>query len=141
MDDLLEKANKDDEFKSMLKSFKISIHGLEKMFNAMSNNFKQLFNNTLLKISLLAEDTNKGDYEKFMTAISDLRRIGKNEVITPSAIVKNMIAKLDKKDFKNAKSILLVNEKQGEFFTELCKQFGEEEMVKKCKIVPSSEAD
>jgi len=139
MDDLLEKAKKDDEFKSMLKSFKISIQSLEKMFNAMSNNFKQLFNNTLLKISLLAEDTNKGDYEKFMTAISDLGRIEKNEVITPSSIVKKMIAKLDKKDFENAKSILLVNEKQGEFFAELCKQFGKEEMVKKCKIVPSSE--
>ena len=139
MDDLLEKAKKDDEFKSMLKSFKISIHGLEKMFNAMPNNFKQLFNNTLLKISLLAEDTNKGDHEKFMTAISDLGRIEKNEVITPSSIVKKMIAKLDKKDFENAKSILLVNEKQGEFFAELCKQFGKEEMVKKCKIVPSSE--
>ena len=134
MDDLLEKAKKDDEFKSMLKSFKISIQSLEKMFNAMSNNFKQLFNNTLLKISLLAEDTNKGDHEKFMTAISDLGRIEKNEVITPSSIVKKMITKLDKKDFENAKSILLVNEKQGEFFAELCKQFGKEEMVKNGEI-------
>ena len=50
-----------------------------------------------------------------------------------------MIGKLNDSVYRSAKSILLVNEKQGEFFMELCNKFGKESMVKKCKIVPSSE--
>ena len=139
MEGLLEGAKDNKEFVDMLKSFKISVKDLKDIYEYMDTTHKQLFNSMLLKIALLMNETSKNDYEKFMSGIAGLGRIEKNEVVTPKAIVKKMIGKLDKSEFEKANSILLVNEKQGEFFVELCKMLGNEEAAKKCKIVASSE--
>lgn len=108
------------------------------MYDYMSVNNKMLFNQMLLRISMLSENMKKNDPEKFATAVAGLGRLGKDEVVTPPMIVKKMIGKLNKSVYTSAKSILLVNEKHGEFFEELCNQFGTESMAKKCKIAPSS---
>ena len=138
MESLLKGAKEDANFRDMLNDFDISLSDLKMLYDYMSVNYKMLFNQMLLRIALLSGDMKKKDSDKFATAISDLGRLGKAEVPTPNAIVKKMIAKLNKSVYKSAKSILLVNEKHAEFFEELCNQFGKEEMAKKCKIAPSS---
>ena len=138
MDSLLKGAKEDVEFKSMLNDFNISVRDLSMMYDYMSVSYKMLFNQMLLRIALLSSDMKKNAPEKFATAVAGLGRLSQNEVVTPSSIVKKMIGKLNKSVYKSAKSILLVNEKHGEFFEELCNQFGKEEMAKKCKIAPSS---
>ena len=139
MENIIKGAAANTEFVKMLKSFNIDISDLKSIYNYMSVAYKQLFNQMLLKIALLANDASKGNYEKFMTGVAGLGRIEKNEVITPKKIVEKMIAKLPDSAYKNAKSILLVNEKQGEFFVELCKKLGNKAAAEKCKIVASSE--
>ena len=138
MDSLLKGAKSDTEFKSMLNDFNISVRDLSMMYDYMSVSYKMLFNQMLLRIALLSSDMKKNAPEKFATAVAGLGRLSQNEVVTPPSIVKKMIGKLNKSVYKSAKSILLVNEKHGEFFEELCNQFGKEEMAKKCKIAPSS---
>lgn len=138
MDSLLKGAKSDAEFKSMLNDFNISVRDLSMMYDYMSVSYKMLFNQMLLRIALLSSDMKKNAPEKFATAVAGLGRLSQNEVVTPPTIVKKMIGKLNKSVYKSAKSILLVNEKHGEFFEELCNQFGKEEMAKKCKIAPSS---
>lgn len=138
MDSLLKGAKSDAEFKSMLNDFNISVRDLSMLYDYMSVSYKMLFNQMLLRIALLSSDMKKNAPEKFATAVAGLGRLSQNEVVTPPAIVKKMIGKLNKSVYKSAKSILLVNEKHGEFFEELCNQFGKEEMAKKCKIAPSS---
>lgn len=138
MDSLLKGAKSDAEFRSMLNDFNISVRDLSMMYDYMSVSYKMLFNQMLLRIALLSNDMKKNAPEKFATAVAGLGRLSQNEVVTPPAIVKKMIGKLNKSVYKSAKSILLVNEKHGEFFEELCNQFGKEEMAKKCKIAPSS---
>lgn len=138
MDSLLKGAKSDDEFKSMLNDFNISVRDLSMLYDYMSVSYKMLFNQMLLRIALLSSDMKKNAPDKFATAVAGLGRLSQNEVVTPPAIVKKMISKLNKSVYKSAKSILLVNEKHGEFFEELCNQFGKEEMAKKCKIAPSS---
>ena len=138
MESLLKGAKADAEFRSMLIDFNISLSDLKAMYDYMSVNNKMLFNQMLLRISMLSENMKKNDPEKFATAVAGLGRLGKDEVVTPTSIVKKMISKLNKSVYTSAKSILLVNEKHGEFFEELCNQFGKEAMAKKCKIAPSS---
>lgn len=138
MESLLRGADRDTEFRKMLTDFEISLSDLRSLYNYMDVTYKMLFNQMLLRIAMLAEDMRKSDPSKFNTAISGLGRLGDNEVVTPNEIVKKMIAKLDKSVYRSAKSILLVNEKHGEFFEELCSQFGKENMAEKCKIAPSS---
>jgi hypothetical protein len=138
MESLLKGAKTDVEFRNMLIDFNISLSDLKAMYDYMSVNNKMLFNQMLLSISMLSENMKKNDPEKFATAVAGLGRLGKDEVVTPPMIVKKMIGKLNKSVYTSAKSILLVNEKHGEFFEELCNQFGTESMAKKCKIAPSS---
>lgn len=138
MESLLKGAKADAEFRNMLIDFNISLSDLKAMYDYMGVNNKMLFNQMLLRISMLSENMKKNDPEKFATAVAGLGRLGKDEVVTPASIVKKMIGKLNKNVYTSAKSILLVNEKHGEFFEELCNQFGKEEMAKKCKIAPSS---
>ena len=138
MESLLKGAKADAEFRSMLIDFNISLSDLKAMYDYMGVNNKMLFNQMLLRISMLSENMKKNDPEKFATAVAGLGRLGKDEVVTPTSIVKKMISKLNKSVYTSAKSILLVNEKHGEFFEELCNQFGKEAMAKKCKIAPSS---
>ena len=138
MESLLKGAKTDAEFRNMLIDFNISLSDLKAMYDYMSVNNKMLFNQMLLRISMISGNMKKNDPEKFATAVAGLGRLGKDEVVTPSSIVKKMIGKLNKSVYTSAKSILLVNEKHGEFFEELCNQFGKEAMAKKCKIAPSS---
>lgn len=138
IDTILKKVKKDPEFKKMLNEFKISEKDIETVYNAMSTNFKQAYNSLLTRMTLLAHDTSKGGYEKFSQALKGLGRLGKSEVVTPPEIVEKMINKLDKSEYEKAESILLVNEKQGEFLYGLTKKFGNK-IAKKCKIVCSSE--
>ena len=138
MESLLKGAKLDAEFRSMLIDFNISLSDLKAMYDYMSVENKMRFNDMLLRISMLSDNMKKNDPEKFATAVAGLGRLGKDEVVTPPTIVKKMIDKLNKNVYTSAKSILLVNEKHGEFFEELCNQFGKEVMAKKCKIAPSS---
>jgi len=48
-----------------------------------------------------------------------------------------MINKLNEENIRNAKSILLINEKYGEFLIALYNKFGID-VANKCQIVPSS---
>jgi hypothetical protein len=142
IDILIKDASKDDDLKRLLRSFKLSVSDIKKVYEMMPLKYKQLFNTVLLKIALLSDSISEGEdgYKKWMKGIAGLGKIDKSEVITPEPIVKKMVSKLDDSVYKNAESILLINEKQAEFFVHLCDKFGKESMVKKCKIVPSSEA-
>ena len=138
---LIKDASKNDDLKRLLRSFKLSVSDIKKVYDMMPLKYKQLFNTVLLKIALLSDSISEGEdgYKKWMKGIAGLGKIEKSEVITPEPIVKKMVSKLDDSVYENAESILLVNEKQAEFFVHLCEKFGKESMVKKCKIVPSSE--
>lgn len=140
--ELINDANKNDDLNRLLRSFKLSVSDIKKVYEMMPLKYQQLFNTVLLKIALLSDSISEGEdgYKKWMKGIAGLGKLDKSEVITPEPIVKKMVSKLDDSVYENAKSILLVNEKQAEFFVHLCDKFGKESMVKKCKIVPSSEA-
>ena len=122
----------------LLEDFGIEENDVRMTWKALSASYKLAFNNMIYKIVLLAQDQSEKDFVKYMKAMSDLGRLGKSEVVTPPEIVEKMINKLDDSEYKNAKSILLVNEKQAEFFYGLYKKFGKE-VAKKCKIIPSSQ--
>lgn len=140
--ELINDANKNDDLNKLLRSFKLSVSDIKKVYEMMPLKYQQLFNTVLLKIALLSDSISEGEdgYKKWMKGIAGLGKLDKSEVITPEPIVKKMVSKLDDSVYENAESILLVNEKQAEFFVHLCDKFGKELMVKKCKIVPSSEA-
>lgn len=138
IDGILKKAKEDKDFKKMLHEFKINEKDIEKVYNAMSTNFKQAYNSLLTRMALLAQDTSKSGYDKFSKALEGLGRLGKNEVVTPPEIVEKMINKLSKEDYDKAESILIVNEKQAEFTMGLINKFGKK-IAKKIKIVASSE--
>lgn len=140
--ELINDANKNDDLNKLLRSFKLSVSDIKKVYEMMPLKYQQLFNTVLLKIALLSDSISEGEdgYKKWMKGIAGLGKLDKSEVITPEPIVKKMVSKLDDSIYENAKSILLVNEKQAEFFVHLCDKFGKESMAKKCKIVPSSEA-
>jgi hypothetical protein len=77
--------------------------------------------------------------DRIINSINKLGKISDNEYVTPEKLVNKMINKLDITDLKNARSILLVNEKYGEFFIGLYRKFKEDmSILKKCKIVSSS---
>ena len=139
---LIKDASKNDDLKRLLRSFKLSVSDIKKVYEMMPLKYQQLFNTVLLKIALLSDSISEGKdgYKKWMKGIAGLGKLDKSEVITPEPIVKKMVSKLDDSVYENAESILLVNEKQAEFFVHLCEKFGKESMAKKCKIVPSSEA-
>ena len=138
IDGILKKAKEDKDFKKMLNEFKINEKDIERVYNAMSTNFKQAYNSLLTRMALLAQDTSKSGYEKFSKALEGLGRLGKSEVVTPKEIVEKMINKLSKEDYDKAESILIVNEKQAEFAMGLINKFGQK-IAKKIKIVASSE--
>ena len=127
-----------DKFVDQLNDFRISLTDLKNIYNCMNAYFKREFNNLLLKISILASDLSQNDYSKFLSAINGLGKFGQAEVITPPEVVEKMINKLDKSEYTNVESILLVNEKCCEFFSYIYKHFGKN-VAKKCKVVPSSE--
>ena len=138
VDSIIEKSKEDKEFQKMLNNFKISVKELKKVYDLMSTNYKQAYNTLLMRMSILAQDSSEEGYEKFTKALKGLGRLGKNEVVTPPEIVEKMIDKLPKEDYEKADSILIVNDKQAEFFIGLYKKFGKK-IVNKCKIVASSE--
>lgn len=138
LEEIIKRSKEDNEFKNMLGEFKISLGDLYKAYKLMSTNYQQAYNNLLTRMALLAHDLSIGDYEKFSTAIRGLGRLDKNEVVTPPEVVEKMINKLDKSNYEKAESILLVNEKQAEFFMGIYKKFGKK-IAEKCKIVASSE--
>ena len=126
------------EFTKMLHDFEISKKDLEAIYYHMKPEYKECINNMLLKISLLVNDIEKKGIKQYQKAMEGLGKIKKNEVVTPEEIVNKMIGKLSKEDFEKAESILLVNEKQGEFLIGIYEKFGKK-VASKCKIVPSSE--
>ncbi len=138
LDAMVERAKKDKEFQTMLSEFNIPLDEFYKVYQMMGTNYKQSYNAILTNMVLMANDTSKEGYEKFMTALKGLGRIDKNEVITPETIVDKMISKLDESEYENAESILIVNDKQGEFFYGLHKKFNGK-YDEKIKIVPSSQ--
>lgn len=138
VDSIIDKSKEDKDFQKMLNEFKISVKELKKVYDIMSTNYKQAYNTLLMRMSILAQDSSEAGYEKFTKALKGLGRLGKNEVVTPPEIVEKMIGKLDKSNYENADSILIINDKQAEFLMGIYKKFGKK-IAEKCKIVPSSE--
>ena len=136
---MIDDSKNDDELREALKDFKITVDDIEKVYDIMSPTYKESFDYLLLKISYLAHEIKEKGSDALDKAMRGLDKIDKSEVVTPVEIVNKMIDKLNKSDYKNAESILLVNEKQGEFFKGLVRKFGKE-IGKKCKIVCSSSA-
>lgn len=134
----VKQAKEDEHCKQMVKDFGIPLKALEELFDKMDVNSKNKYDCLISNMSILAMDASKDSYEKFSTAIKGLGRIDTSEVITPESVVNKMIDKLSKEDFEKAERILLVNEKQCEFFNGIFKKFGKD-VAKKCVIVPSSE--
>ena len=135
---IIEKAKDDKEFEKMLGEFKIKIGDLKKAYDMMDINYKEAYDSLIYRMSMYAQDSSIDGMEKFTKALRGLGRLEKNEVVTPDEIVEKMIDKLDKEDYEKADSILLVNEKQAEFFMGIYKKFGKK-VAEKCKIVASSE--
>lgn len=138
LDEMMKRVKSDKEFKTMISEFNVPLADFYRAYKMMSTGYKQAYNGMLTRMVLLAQDTSKEGYEKFMTALKGLGRIDKNEVITPETIVDKMIDKLDESEYEKAESILIVNDKQGEFFYGLHKKFGGK-YDDKIKIVPSSQ--
>ena len=138
MKDIMNAAKENEEIKNSFKAFKIKYEDLVKVYKELPTRYKQAFNDIISKINILHDDTSRKSIDKFVDAVSDLGKIARNEVITPEPVVKKMINKLKKEDFENAETILLVNEKYGEFFKYIAEHFGKM-IAKKCRIVPSSE--
>ena len=138
MKDIMNAAKENEEIKNSFKAFKIKYEDLVKVYKELPTRYKQAFNDIISKINILHDDTSRKSIDKFVDAVSDLGKIARNEVITPEPVVEKMINKLKKEDFENAETILLVNEKYGEFFKYIAEHFGKT-IAKKCRIVPSSE--
>ena len=138
MKDIMNAAKENEEIKNSFKAFKIKYEDLVKVYKELPTRYKQAFNDIISKINILHDDTSRKSIDKFVDAVSDLGKIARNEVITPEPVVEKMINKLKKEDFENAETILLVNEKYGEFFKYIAEHFGKM-IAKKCRIVPSSE--
>lgn len=138
MKDIMNAAKENEEIKSSFKAFKIKYEDLVKVYEELPTRYKQAFNDIISKINILHDDTSRKSIDKFVDAVSDLGKIARNEVITPEPVVEKMINKLKKEDFEKAETILLVNEKYGEFFKYIAEHFGKT-IAKKCRIVPSSE--
>lgn len=138
LDEMMKRVKSDKEFKTMIYEFNVPLEDFYRAYKMMSTGYKQAYNGMLTRMVLLAQDTSKEGYEKFMTALKGLGRIDKNEVITPETIVDKMIGKLDESEYEKAESILIVNDKQGEFFYGLHKKF-DGKYDDKIKIVPSSQ--
>lgn len=99
LDAMVERAKKDKEFQTMLSEFNIPLDEFYKVYRMMGTNYKQSYNAILTNMVLMANDTSKEGYDRFMKALKGLGRLGKNEVVTPPEIVKKMIEKLDKSDY------------------------------------------
>ena len=138
MKDIMNAAKENEEIKNSFKAFKIKYEDIVKVYEELPTRYKQAFNDIISKINILHDDTSRKSIDKFVDAVSDLGKIARNEVITPEPVVKKMINKLKKEDFEKAETILLVNEKYGEFFKYIAEHFGKT-IAKKCRIVPSSE--
>lgn len=138
MKDIMNAAKENEEIKNSFKAFKIKYEDIVKVYEELPTRYKQAFNDIISKINILHDDTSRKSIDKFVDAVSDLGKIARNEVITPEPVVEKMINKLKKEDFEKAETILLVNEKYGEFFKYIAEHFGKT-IAKKCRIVPSSE--
>ena len=138
MKDIMKACKDDEEVKNSFKPFKIKYEDIVKVYEELPTRYKQAFNDIISKINILHDDTSRKSIDKFVDAVSDLGKIARNEVITPEPVVEKMVKKLDKSDFDSAETILLVNEKYGEFFKYIVEHFGKS-VAKKCRIVPSSE--
>lgn len=138
MKDIMNAAKENEEIKNSFKAFKIKYEDIVKVYEELPTRYKQAFNDIISKINILHDDTSRKSIDKFVDAVSDLGKIARNEVITPEPVVEKMINKLKKEDFEKAETILLVNEKYGEFFKYIAEHFGKM-IAKKCRIVPSSE--
>ena len=138
----LEQSKDNKEIEAALGSFintkKNKLNILKDVYDKLNALEKANINFMMYTIQKQMNDTSISPTERFETAIKKLGRLGKSEVVTPKEIVDKMINKLDDDVYRNAESILLVNEKQCEFFYEIYKRFGKE-TAKKCKIIPSSE--
>ena len=107
--------------KKVMKEFGLS----EKM---LKNVISKLTNKEITRLNFLLMYTKEIMKDKtingFRNAVNNLGRINRNEVVTPDSLVKRMIEKLDKDVYEKANSILVVNDKYGEFTFGLAKKFG-----------------
>lgn len=136
---MLKDVGHDKVLDELIENFEIDINDVKKVYNTMKPGFKAGFNAIFTRIKLFFEKGDKSlkPIDKFNKSVEGLGKVAKNEVITPDEIVDKMIAKLDDDEYLNAESILLVNEKKGEFLQGLIRKF-KPEIAKKCKIIPSS---
>lgn len=141
MESVLKDAETNEEFSKKLKSFGLDKNDLKAVYDAMSPTYRNQYDILLLKISMIVahlKEDNENGFEKFMNALSGLGKISKQEVITPKEVVDKALNKFKKEDYKKAESILLINEKYGEFLIGIIRNFGKD-IAKKCKIVASSD--
>lgn len=118
--------------------FNLSEDYLEAISKRLSRGDLSRIDMMLYRVAYQSNDKNiENEVDRFKKAVEDLGKIDKSEVVTPEAIVDKMISKLSDEDFKNANSILLVNEKCGEFLGGIYKNYGAD-VASKCKIISSS---
>ena len=128
-----------NNYQDLAKDFGLDIGVLNNVYRVLNNQEKLTINSLLYQLYVMSEDKDLSNVDKVMNSIHKLGKIDKAEVVTPPGLVDKMINKLDVNDIKNAGSILLVNEKYGEFFMGLHRKFnGSKSILSKCKIAPSS---
>ena len=128
-----------NNYQDLAKDFGLDIGVLNNVYRVLNNQEKLTINSLLYQLYVMSEDKDLSDVDKVMNSIHKLGKIDKSEVVTPPGLVDKMINKLNINDIKNAGSILLVNEKYGEFFMGLYRKFnGSKSILSKCKIAPSS---
>lgn len=137
VDNMINDIPKNKELVNLLKDFKLNPLIISKVYTQMNTTYKNILNEIICKICILSEEIINGNPQNLATALKDLGRIDKNEVITPVSITTKMLNKLSKSDFAKATNILLVNEKCGEFFKAIHDKYNGK-YDKKCKIVCSS---
>lgn len=137
VDSMINDIPKNKELVNLLKDFKLNPLIISKVYAQMNTTYKNILNEIICKICILSEEIINGNPQNLATALKDLGRIDKDEVITPVSITTKMLNKLSKSDFAKATNILLVNEKCGEFFKAIHDKYNGK-YDKKCKIVCSS---
>ena len=114
----------------------IDLHYIERMNDAIkSPTIRDTIDSMFLTL-MIGMDGIKDD-DVFIKKLGSLGRIGRSEFVTPASIVKKMIDKCEDV-IDDSSRILLVNEKQCEFLSEIKQRFGQH-VANNCRIVASGQ--
>ncbi|WQJ53949.1 MAG: hypothetical protein [Wendovervirus sonii] len=123
--------------KEITNEFMLDADNIEMVYNSLSLQEQLNINMLLVQLDELKNDPSLKPIDRVMNSVRKLGKMDDSEVVTPQNLCNKMINKLDDNIIKNAKSILLINEKYGEFLIALYNKFGKN-IANKCQIVPSS---